>query len=198
MSESIWQRAGRSVYLTRQSWSDSEGEAVESGRGGWARWQRSTSIHLIDIREPEVLLHRQPEHRDKEAEDGESRHFKKVMQGCTKQTQLTHCVTLQFLQFCCFCIIIDGAILLKNASVWDMTSVREERTGLKPVKLRTFAQLPYFQYFHVLLLLILLHYILKANVLFTPLHIFGNLINLLLCRFLCGIKSQNSPCYLLC
>ena len=98
MSESMWQRAGRSVYLTRQSWSDSEGEAVESGGGGGARWQRSTSIHLIDIREPEVLLHRQPEHRDKEAEDSESRHLEKVMRGCTKQTQPTHRVTLQFRQ----------------------------------------------------------------------------------------------------
>lgn len=55
--------------LTGQSWSDSEGEAVESGGGRRARRQRSTSIHLKDVREPEVLL-QQPGQRHEEAEGG--------------------------------------------------------------------------------------------------------------------------------
>lgn len=69
-------------YLTWQSWSYSEGEAVESSRRRRASWQRSISIHLIDIREPEVLLHRQPKHRDEKAEDKST--LGKVMQGLTK------------------------------------------------------------------------------------------------------------------
>lgn len=47
-------------YLTWQSWSYSEGEAVESSRGRRVRLHRSISIHLIDIRQPEVLLRQQP------------------------------------------------------------------------------------------------------------------------------------------
>lgn len=56
------------VYLTWQSWSYSEGEAVESSGGRRVRLHRSVSIHLIDIREPEVLLHQQPKHRGERAD----------------------------------------------------------------------------------------------------------------------------------
>lgn len=54
------------VYLTWQSWSYSQGEAVESSGG--RRLHRSVPIHLKDIRQPEVLLQRQPEHNFKRVE----------------------------------------------------------------------------------------------------------------------------------
>ena len=50
---------------------------MESSRGRRARLQRSISIHLIDIRQPEVLLHQQPQHRDEKARDGKSQHLEK-------------------------------------------------------------------------------------------------------------------------
>lgn len=70
-------------YLTWQSWSYSEGEAVESSRRRRASWHRSISIHLIDIREPEVLLHRQPKQQRQVNRQGKST-LGKVMQGLTK------------------------------------------------------------------------------------------------------------------
>lgn len=65
------------VYLAWQRWSYSEGEAVKGSGGSRVGLYRGVSIHLIDIREPEVLLQRQPEHRDKKAADGNSQHLEK-------------------------------------------------------------------------------------------------------------------------
>lgn len=57
------------VYLTWQTWSYSKREAVESSGGRRVRLHRSISIHLIDIRQPEVLLRPQARDGDEKAED---------------------------------------------------------------------------------------------------------------------------------
>lgn len=50
---------------------------MESSRGRRVRLHSSISIHFIDIREPEVLLQRQPKDRDKKAADSNSQHLEK-------------------------------------------------------------------------------------------------------------------------
>lgn len=62
MKQSVSRKA---VYLTWESWRCREGEAVESSEGRRERLHRSISIHPIYIRQPEVLLQQQPQHRDR-------------------------------------------------------------------------------------------------------------------------------------
>ena len=91
---SVEAESRRAVYLT---WSDSEGEAVESSRGGRVRLHRSVSVHLIDVREPEVLLQRQPKHRGEKAAGANNRHSGKSCKDAQRKhyDSRVHAVCLQ-------------------------------------------------------------------------------------------------------
>lgn len=76
--EQIRQAAG--VYLARQRRGHGEGsEAVQGSRRGRARRQRRVSVHLIDVREPEVLLHQWPEESAGENPEVTTKEVVKIM-----------------------------------------------------------------------------------------------------------------------